>query len=135
MYIVAPHHVDVSHLVKVAEDMERLGPPTIRGAYDSITDTFFTIEGSHRIAAALSANIAIHLRDVPLGEIVEHDFKANPGYEHEQIRNPASVADIILLLQREKVSVTYCVHEAKQHGTNAVTGWRRFKSWICRVLT
>lgn len=58
--IVCPLHWywSSAHLEEVKRDMERLGPPRLRGHLDPVSGAFLLREGTHRIRATQSLGIA-----------------------------------------------------------------------------
>ena len=63
--IIAPNAPDGPHLVKVAQQMKRRGPPVLRAF--KVRGVYWAIEGSHRLAAAYILNLR------PVFKIVPHD--------------------------------------------------------------
>ena len=66
--LVAPNHTDPEHLIRVKKRMEQLGPPTIRVI--KINGRYYALEGSHRIAAAISLGYPINFNYVSASERV-----------------------------------------------------------------
>lgn len=60
--LVAPNHADPEHLILVKQRMEQLGPPTIRVIKNN--GRYYALEGSHRIAAAVSLGYPINFNYV-----------------------------------------------------------------------
>lgn len=77
MQLIAPNYVsDADHLVAVRDKMRALGPPTVRvvSLTGAAMETAIAIEGSHRIAAALSLELPIWFDwPSPNAVISDHD--------------------------------------------------------------
>lgn len=58
--IVTPLHAYYSpaHLDVVVDKMRRLGPPRIRASFDLVSGSWFALEGTHRLRAALALGLA-----------------------------------------------------------------------------
>lgn len=58
--IVCPLHwyYNAAHLANVTDEMQRRGPPTLRGYFDERSGVFLLREGTHRIRAAHSLGLA-----------------------------------------------------------------------------
>ena len=58
-------YFDADHLSRVLSEMERLGPPSLRGYFDEETNAFLLREGTHRIRAAAGRGLVPTLHRVP----------------------------------------------------------------------
>jgi hypothetical protein len=58
-------HYSEPHLQHVKTEMQRLGPPKLRGYFDPVTDTWYMREGTHRLRAAKALGIAPVLVSIP----------------------------------------------------------------------
>jgi hypothetical protein len=58
--LVTPLHAHYrpAHVQHVVAEMLQRGPPRIRAYYDVHTDVWFTLEGTHRLRAALQLGVA-----------------------------------------------------------------------------
>lgn len=57
MQIILVNNTDESHLSLVCDQMRTLGPPTIKAVWVEVLGAWVALEGSHRLAAALSLGL------------------------------------------------------------------------------
>lgn len=91
--LVAPNCIDPDHLIDVRDEMRAIGAPTVRvlAVSGGPMDTILSIEGSHRIAAALSLGMTIHHRWInPNAVVTDHDVRGFDG----EVMGPMRAGDL-----------------------------------------
>lgn len=86
--ITAPNEVDLDHLTEVSKEMEEIGRPVIRVAYDPAYDSYIAFEGSHRIKAAHDKGIKPILDEVDINDVY------NGKYSLDELSDDLDISDL-----------------------------------------
>lgn len=86
--ITAPNDVDFEHLAEVSKEMEEMGRPVVRVAYDPAYDTYIAFEGSHRLKAAHDKGIK------PILDVVDINDVYEGKYPIEKLSDDLDVSDL-----------------------------------------
>jgi hypothetical protein len=72
--ITAPNEVDLDHLAEVSKEMDEIGRPVIRVAYNPAYDSYIAFEGSHRLKAAHDKGIKPILDEVDINDVYDGKY-------------------------------------------------------------
>jgi len=108
-FIAVPNPPDPLHLLRVAQEMEELGPPVVRCVLEK--NIFWALEGSHRIAAAYS--MFFHKKGGQFAEVLEvskleiingHDCLSKSG---QTLPSSMRAGEIVKEIQEARSYVLY----------------------------
>ena len=86
--ITAPNEVDLDHLAEVSKEMDEIGRPVIRVAYDPAYDTYIAFEGSHRLKAAHDKGVKPILDEVDINDVY------NGKYSLDELSDDLDISDL-----------------------------------------
>lgn len=85
--ITAPNEVDLDHLAEVSKEMDEIGRPVIRVAYNPAYDSYIAFEGSHRLKAAHDKGIKPILDEVDINDVYEGKYPIEELTDDLEIRD------------------------------------------------
>lgn len=86
--ITAPNEVDLDHLAEVSKEMDEIGRPVIRVAYNPVYDSYIAFEGSHRLKAAHDKGIKPILDEVDINDVY------NGKYSLDELSDDLDISDL-----------------------------------------
>lgn len=86
--ITAPNEVDLDHLAEVSKEMDEIGRPVIRVAYNPVYDSYIAFEGSHRLKAAHDKGIKPILDEVDINDVY------NGKYSLDELSDDLDIPDL-----------------------------------------